>query len=275
MPRRIRSKRITSSQPDVTTNPSSIFDDEAISTSTKNQSDPNVKKILLWGDTQVGKTSLLASSFNGNQGQKFQDELPKIDMSKSFDDITRHLLPAWQKLSQGCHTEGTTTMIPLAFETYSGNQFIIQDIKGGDVHSFQNNPEMAAGLKNASCILFLVEWDAVHFRKQFNAIESVFPFFSDSKSFGLIFTKADRGLAFESEDWNAPRGWWKKHSWLQGQEGFLERFEDNIWPISCYGFQDDGRVSVTIGECGLLIPYKIKPYKVLEPLIWAVKKVLH
>ena len=62
--------------------------------------------------------------------KKFQDKLPKIDMSKSFDDITRHLLP-WQKLSQGCHTEGTTTMIPLAFETYSGNQFIIQDIKVG------------------------------------------------------------------------------------------------------------------------------------------------
>lgn len=228
--------------------------------------------VMFWGETQVGKTSLFATAFCGEEGEKLASAFSTFDREKNFHNLAR-LNALFQVLKAGQKIEATGDERPHNFElAFSDRKNIVfQDIKGSLVGEWNHNDIIKKEVEEADVLLCVIQWKSPFLIRELNAIYSILPYCKNK--IGLIFTKAEKGLAHDDPAWNAELGWWRSLDWLQDKSGLLEHFEERIWPVSCYGFQEDGTPSLSLGEFGQLIPYNIKPKNVLAPIIWSIQLI--
>lgn len=222
------------------------------------------KTILLWGDTQVGKTTLLACAFY--HGRRF----PQIAWRESADSINMILGEHWQRLKDNRWVLATAEKrVDLLLTLNGGGWLQISDVQGGLTGRLGQIPQQ---LKSADAVLFFVDWTASEMGRQMAAIETAWNFVMDLPT-GLVFTRCERGFAADDPAWKADRHWWRTGRWA-AHNRVIERFGDSVWPTSAYGYAGDTRLpAMVLGEFGELLPYRITPKRVQEPFEWIFKQL--
>jgi hypothetical protein len=223
--------------------------------------------VLLWADTQVGKTAYLTTALcRSGQGQRPRH----IDPGKSAASLAQTLLPNWRRLRRGLYVAPTSEeVIDLELISRGGTAVCLRDIKGQLTREI-HRATVAERLDQAHAVLFLVEWGSRSLNDQMLAIESALDF-CGGKPIALAFTKCELGLAEDHEAWSALRneGWWQREANWSEHAAVLTRFGASIWPTSAYGYDPrTGLPAAILGEFGQLIPYRVSPKGVLSPLEW-------
>lgn len=219
--------------------------------------------LLLWGDTQVGKTTFLTTALG-----LCVDELAAIDRMKSARALSG-LFPDVRKLRTQRLTQPTAVLhIDLEIDLAEGRRVRVRDVQGGITRSVQEQ-SVAERVEDADVILFLVEWRARDIENQMNAIFGAWNL-SERARRGLVFTKVEMHLEEGDPPWQALPHWWNSEEWLRPYEAMLQKFGEAVWPISNYGYDSNtGYPAVILGEFGQELPYRIKPCNVHRPFQWA------
>ncbi len=225
--------------------------------------------LLLWGDTQVGKTTLLSAAFFCEPGR-----LRAVDLGASAEALTTILFESWQNLTNGRLVEATSAgKIDLDLALKNGGRLRIRDVKGGLTREVARSPDARAWLQEASSVLFLVEWNADELGRQLNAIDGAWAFCPD-KPRALVFTKVERSLLRADPAWQRRPRWWADHAWCQPHAAMIARFGDAVWPSSCFGYHEEqGSPAMILGEYGLVLPFGIRPRGVVEPIEWLLQRM--
>ena len=226
------------------------------------------KRLVLWGDTQVGKTAFLATSLS-----HARERFPEIDWGRSADSLAENITPHWQRLSRNLWIESTSAIKEIQLSLTTGHQLIFVDVKGGAVRQ-ESNADARQQLKDANAVLFLVEWNGQNMPRHFLAIDTAWPEVAQLTK-GLVFTKCERNFQYEDPAWEAKPGWWSASDVIHPYAHILRRFpEDAIWPVSAYGYNTRTlRPAVILGEFGQMMPYQVNPRKVAEPLRWILDRL--
>ncbi|WP_413208288.1 hypothetical protein [Rhodospirillum sp. A1_3_36] len=230
------------------------------------------KTIVIWGDTQVGKTSWLASAIYGCEKLK-----SFIDMERSAESLTKLIYPHWRNLTIGMNTEGTIEeKIDVSLYLKSGLCLELRDIRGRLVHELANDSIREKLLADIDGILFLVEWDSPNLDHQFTVLYSILPFVASLPS-GLIFTKCEKGLRAEAKEWSAYTSWWREWPRIQSHARVVGPFGDRAWPVSAFGYCRNLAApdfpAVILGEFGNTMPFGIDPRNVSVPLISIMREL--
>ncbi len=230
------------------------------------------KQLLLWADTQVGKTAYLTTALcRSLPGQRPR----QIDPGRSAAALARTLMPNWRRLRHGLSVPPTSEeTIDLELESLGGTRICVRDIKGQltrEVHQ----PAVAERLDQAQAVLFLVEWGSRSLNQQLLAIESALDF-CGGKPIALAFTKCELGLPEDHEAWSPLRqdGWWRREASWSENAAVLERFGGAAWPTSAYGYDPrTGLPAAILGEFGQLIPFRVNPKGVVAPIEWIFERL--
>lgn len=221
--------------------------------------------VLLWGDTQVGKTTLLATGL----GSRASD-IKCLDAAASADSL-RALEKDLRQLRNARLVSATSAAEPIDIEVVVRGvegPVRVRDVRGGMTRELEEQ-RYAALLAEASVVLFLVEWKSRELSNQMGAIESAWDLAAGAQR-GLVFTKCEADFTSDHHEWRAEVGWWKGAPWLTGFEPLVARFGAHVWPVSCFGFDPKtGYPAVVLGEFGQLLPLRIAPINVHRPFEWA------
>lgn len=230
------------------------------------------KTIQIWGETQVGKTTLLSAALFSRPL-----DLPQIDRQRS-SDILSNLEHHWQLLKNNQLAPGTPTEIETELHLKPNpaglESIILRDMKGGDVRALSQT-RIQDLLHSADGILVLLAWDDQDFERQKNALESVLVHYQHKPIF-LCLTKAEQALhpTRDKAAWNAEPGWWKRYRpWMYHQALFELLDQSAICPSSAYGYDafHPTRPACLLGEYGNWIPYHIQPMNVTQALSWFIE----
>jgi hypothetical protein len=224
-------------------------------------------ELLLWGETQVGKTTLLATGLLAHP-----DRLPRIVWpvgSEGKEDekarVKEVVMKHWMALGLNQPTEATAAVMELELPLANSNKMTVRDIRGG----MTRNPfdEDVPRPWETHGILFVVEWEGKDVARHMNVVQTILPMCRGQKM-GLAITKCDRGLDAHDPHWDAPPGWWREHACWRPYARVLEAFGAQVWPTSAYGFDADGRPACLLNEFGKVLPYRVAPRKVEVPFRW-------
>jgi len=225
------------------------------------------KLLLLWGDTQVGKTTLVAAALKGRQR-----ELPMVDFVNS-PDVDTVLGYQWSRLQRNLlvmptkHDKHLDVLLTLR----DGGSLEVRDIPGAltaEVHK----PEVRELVLRADAILLVAEWQARNLEGQMNAIGISWAILQERLT-GLAFTKCERRLDAGDPEWRGEPGWWKSGGFRVKHEQLLEEFGEAVWPTSAYGYDADSRPNCLLGEFGQVIPFNVSPKNVAAPFQWFLKRL--
>ena len=228
--------------------------------------------IVAWGETQVGKTSWLATALYGPDSC-----WDVIDRERSAVVLNQVVFPNWQRLRTGMHIDSTSEdMINIDLATASNSTVRFYDIRGQLVNELNTTAVQERLISNADGFLFFLGWRAPLLSQQIMAIEAMLPFLNGRPS-GVIFTKCEGDLQAEDEEWFGELGWWKKDERLAPFASVIEKFQERVWPVSAFGYcQESGshdRPAMILGEFANAIPFGIGPRNVAHPLRWMLKEL--
>ncbi len=225
------------------------------------------RTLLLWGDTQVGKTTLLTTTFG-----PCADRITAVDRVKSAKAISA-LYPGLRRLRTQRLTQATSVYhIDVELVLGNGQLVRLRDVQGG-ITRLVNEDHVIERLKGASVVLFLMEWKARDIENQINAVRGAWEHSMNAQR-GLVFTKCETDLDLDDEAWNGRRDWWQIDEGLAPYRDVVGRFGTAIWPTSSFGFDNDtGYPAVVLGEFGQPLPYRIQPFKVHRPFEWAFQQM--
>lgn len=226
------------------------------------------KNILIWGHTQVGKTTLLSTAFYDNPSR-----IQVIDRRASGRAMSQTLLPTWERLRVGELTVPTAAeFLDLSLQTHNGEQVSIRDVKG-HITSQMHRDDVSQHVGNANAVIFVVEWGARELQRQMNAIDGAWPLCSQLPT-ALLLTKCELSLSIDDPAWERKPGWWEDRRVWRHYKETLSRFGDSVWPCSAYGYnKNSGRPAVILGEFGQVFPYMIKPQGVAEPFEYILRQL--
>lgn len=228
--------------------------------------------ILVWGETQVGKTSWLATALYWQDA--FWD---LIDRTGSAAVLSSAVFPHWKRLRTGMHTESTSEeMINIDLVTMQKNTVRLRDIRGQLVHDINTESVQKRLIADADGFLFFLSLGSSSLGTQIMAIESMLPFLNGRPG-AVIITKCETELEAESEEWLAAPGWWRADHRLAPFASILDQFGEYIWPVSSFGFCQESGASdwpaMTMGEFANTIPFGIGPRNVALPLRWILTEL--
>ena len=231
--------------------------------------------IGLWGAPSVGKTSLLSAAFVGSKEMRGRiDQAQSPDLGLIFGDYYR-----W--LTQG-HTLPTFRSPPdFTFKTSRGRSFKLRDVSGGETLT-NSSDEVARKLAGVDVLLLLLDSSGLNIPNQLASImRAQLAFQGAASHVGLVCTKCEeRWLTKGDDGWRAGRGWWREglQSVAAGAQldAKFAAFEDRVWPVSAFGFDDFGRPSVILDEFGNRVPFNISEERsigVARPFLWALDQL--
>lgn len=228
--------------------------------------------VMLWGDTQVGKTTMLTTALYGNQVGRLG---AVVDRSRSGTVLATTLLPHWRRLSRCLWLQPTSQdFIDIPLVTKSGNSLRLRDVRGGLSRQLEDPAvlaELAASAPDA--YIFMLEWETRDLNNQMLAVTGALDLCGERPR-GLVFTKCERSLDEGDSCWRGQPGWWREHPGLLSHAHVLESFGDAVWPCSAYGYHGRlGQPAVLLGEFGQLMPYQIQPVGVNDPFDWALDRL--
>jgi hypothetical protein len=229
--------------------------------------------IGLWGAPSVGKTSLLAAAFVGSKEMR-----ARIDHERSPD--LGHIFGDYQRWLTQSHTRATGRNTPdFTLRTVTGRTFKVRDVSGG--LTLTESPDViSARLADVNVLLVLLDTTGLNIPDQLASImggQLRLP----AARIGLVCTKCEERWLMKGDDrWRAERGWWREgvQSVAAGArlDARFEVFEDRVWPVSAFGFDDFGRPSVILDEFGNRVPFNISDERsigVARPFIWALDQL--
>jgi hypothetical protein len=226
--------------------------------------------LLLWGETQVGKTTLLATGLLARPA-----ELPEIDWTAGHEgDGREKVLGHWHRLRRNQLIEPTSRETSLTLTLRNGNRLRVRDTRGGDSREpfgVVANPAGLAG-ETPQGVLFVTEWEGLDVARHMAAVEAALPLCRGRKV-GLAFTKCEKELDPEDPGWRGGLGWWREHECWRPYATVLGQFGRQVWATSAYGYDPDGRPACLLGEFGQLMPYQVDPYNVAAPFAWFFKEL--
>lgn len=227
----------------------------------------DARVLLLWGDTQVGKTTLIVTALGPSV-----DTIGVIDRLKSAK-ATGALFADLQRLRTQRLTGGTTqSHVDVDLWLSDGRCVRVRDIRGG-LTRVVDKDHVIERLTGASVVLFVVEWKARDVENQFNAIRGAWDHLLGAKC-GLVFTKCETDFKKEDRAWKGENGWWKEFGWLGAYHEVVSRFGEAVWPTSSVGYDlRTGYPAVILGEFGQLLPYHVCPLNVHAPFDWAFRQI--
>ncbi|HHW96202.1 MAG TPA: hypothetical protein PLC97_05390 [Myxococcota bacterium] len=219
--------------------------------------------LLLWGDTQVGKTTLLTTAF-------YNPTIGEIDREESAQSIST-LFQGLRDLSNQRLTKPTVVFhYDVELKMKSGKHVKVRDIKGGITRTVDEE-SVRERLEGVSVVLFLVQWDAG--LNQINAIRGAWDHLENAHK-GLVITKCEMALGKDDRAWDCYDGWWRQYDWLRKHDDLVGRFGAAVWPTSSYGFDNNtGYPAAILGEFGHSLPFNINPRNVHLPFEWAFSKM--
>lgn len=225
------------------------------------------RTLLLWGDTQVGKTTLLTTAVG-----PCADCISAIDRGRSAKALAS-LYPELRRLRTQRLTQATSSYhIDLELVLRDGKPARVRDVQGGITRSVHED-HVAERLSGASVVLFVMEWKARDVENQLNAIRGGWDYSQGARR-GLVFTKCETYLDEDDEAWDARPGWWEEDEGLAPYYDLIARFGPAVWPTSSFGFdKDTGYPAVILGEFGQPLPYRIRPLNVHRPFEWAFEQM--
>lgn len=228
--------------------------------------------VMLWGDTQVGKTTLLTTALYGPRAGRLE---AVVDRGRSASALASTLLPHWRRLSRNLWIQPTSQdFIDIPLVTKSGNNLRLRDVRGGLSRQLES-PAVLAELERdrPDAYLFLLEWDSRDLGNQMLAVTGALDLCGDRPR-GLVFTKCERTLDEGDPCWRGEARWWRAQPALAPHAHVLESFGEAVWACSAYGYHAaTGQPAVLLGEFGQLMPYQIAPQGVSEPFDWLLDRL--
>lgn len=226
-------------------------------------------RIVMWGDTQTGKSTLLSAAFCGRPDLGVKG----IDMAASTHAISTHLLPAWQRMANGLPVlETAQTRFAIQLVAEGGGEVVLEDVRGG-ITQAMNEDEHRRVLSEADGVVVLVQWRSPNQVAQFHAIDAAYELLRQRPR-ALVFTKCELDVEISADDerWTGPVGaWWDRVDWVTIGGGMRQRlralFGDEIFLSSAVGYREgQGAPALLLGEFGQLIPYGPSPVNAARPL---------
>jgi len=228
--------------------------------------------VQLWGDTQVGKTTLLTTALYGRPDGRLADV---VDRTRSAAALAGTLMPHWRRLSRSQGVQPTRAdFVDVALVTRSGNALTLRDVRGGLTRRLED-PAVLGGLVEVApdAYVFLVEWGARDLTTQLLAVSGALDLCGERPR-TLAFTKCERALDEGDRRWRARPGWWRDEPALAAHEPLLAGFGDGVWPCSAFGYDARlGRPALVVGEFGQLLPRDIQPVGVNDPFDWVLDRL--
>jgi hypothetical protein len=227
--------------------------------------DAQEHKLLLWGDSQVGKTSLIAAAFFS---QDSDPRLAAIDFEGARASKTGAVLfESWRELRSNRLVSPTVEpIVDLRLPLTTGGSLVVRDIKGGTTQQEDVNQIR----QDASAIFFLLEWAAKDLNAQLLAMENLLSF-TERIVRAVVFTKCEQGLTWNDRRWLGETDWWRTAPEWDAFAMKIGRFK-KVFPTSAYGYLDGGpRPAVILGEFGQVLPFMIRPKGVVEPFAWLLE----
>jgi hypothetical protein len=231
--------------------------------------------LILWGETEVGKSTLLVSGLNADAGR-----LPPIQWrpqeggDRRADGMRAWVGQQWRRLKLGRQIAQTTeegNLLELPLGERGENVLRIVDIQGLKSRDAANAIRLIPRDEKAG-VLFVCGWASRGTAEYLAAIDGALLYCAGLPT-GLALTKCDRALQADDPHWLAPPGWWAEHDAWRPHAPLLERFGDRVWPTSAYGFSEEGRPACLLNEFGELIPYRIAPLNVAAPFVYCIREL--
>ena len=231
----------------------------------------SVREIVLWGRSQVGKTTWLAACFSALM----------LEWLQLHDDRTAQtraqLLALWNRLISNQLVSGTMAEQYYSVLHSSGAEIRFRDMRGENSQDPAQNQQDTTALRNASAALVFVEWPGRAEVKDSIAVNGALALTRRDPPLpvGLVVTKCEnhldsRSLARFASD---PRRFASEGGVPRPLAELIERFETHtVFPLTVYGFAESGdRPAHFRDEFGRLVPWGIRPFLVGAPLEWAVE----
>ncbi len=229
---------------------------------------PITKRMGLWGATQVGKTSLLATAL-----YKTNSRLASLTARPAAESIASKLLDVYRRLMTNQLVLGTAGSVDLQLTTSGGIDVDLVDISGIAATEL-HDPMSQQMLRTLDAVLFFIEYaPQAQQGEQIVTIEGALRELGDRPS-ALAVTKCEAHIPAGSTIWSVPAGWLEQTPmWLHHQHT-LRRFEGRAWPTSAFGYhRETGLPAMILGEMGQLLPYNIQPIGVADTLEWLLAEM--
>jgi hypothetical protein len=228
------------------------------------QTNERVIKVVLWGDSQTGKTTALAAY---------------------LCDVTPSRVPRWMNKAAS-ETQGTLDILgetwndlmknrlPVGtdkhqyYDVRARNQALVRfrDMRGGNARGLSHDDREA--LRTAPAALFFVEWPAIKTVFDKIAIGNAFRAKADNCKTVLVITKVERFLSplemqkFMDYPHRAARGLGLPREFMD----ILSLFPaDSVFPITVYGYSENDYPALYHDEFGRVVPWGIRPWNVAAP----------
>ncbi|QXE85533.1 hypothetical protein KP003_14225 [Geomonas nitrogeniifigens] len=226
------------------------------------------KTIALWGDTQVGKTTLLAAALC-SQYHGFD----LLDLNASNAELGQTLAPIWRLLQKGMPTPPTSSAkIDIRLTCKGGTEVHFRDVRGA-IASGEDHNEKLKIIDGSDAIIFVLEWNGRNMADQFNAVSTIVTMF-DKRPKALVFTKCEKTFEAVSEVWDAFPEWWRENPALAPHSQVISLFGTAVWPTSSWGYDNETWMPCAIlGEFGQLIPFRINPKGVEVPFYFIFREL--
>ncbi|HLX08673.1 MAG TPA: hypothetical protein VKY89_12510 [Thermoanaerobaculia bacterium] len=220
--------------------------------------------IVLWGASQVGKTTTLAAYF----GRATPEWVAQADGDTR--QTLRRFAQTWDALRRNQLVPGTLEPRLFSLRHRAGPRLTFRDIQGGNAR----NPEASGEgplLFAADAALIFCEWPGARTADSETALKNALIELLPERPAALVITKCEAHLG--EADFlrfaDSPLDFAAAHPPLAPLvpllEGASRHFRQlQIAPVTVYGW-NDGRPAHSYDEFGRLVPWEINPAEVERP----------
>lgn len=233
------------------------------------EQDENVLDVVLWGASQVGKSTLLAAYLCRHKPAWLDGGAPETH--ETLDQLST----IWNALRENRLPPATTSARSYHVRHRDGRLVRFRDMQGGNTSDLARNKEDAEALRSADAILVLIEWPGPRTALDVIAAETALRY-ADNRPLIFVITKVECFLTQEklvlfslnpvgvAEELNLP-------------QDFVELLNSvppsDIIPVSVYGYSN-GYPAHYRDEFGRLVPRFIRPHNIILPFERALESLI-
>ena len=233
-----------------------------------------VHEIVMWGPSQVGKTTWLAGCFGACA--------PRWLMTRDDETALTHarLLSIWNRLVSNQLVSGTMAEKYYSVRHRSGAEIRFRDMRGGNALNPAQHREDMQALRRASAALVFAEWASPDETKDRIAVNGAVNLanLDPPIPMSLVVTKCENHLdsrtliRFASD----PHRFAEREDFPRHMRDLIQQFRPgHVFPLTVYGYAEAGdRPAHFCDEFGRLVPWGIRPFLVDAPMRWAIDAVV-
>ncbi|MCC9608093.1 hypothetical protein LOC68_01725 [Blastopirellula sp. JC732] len=243
----------------------------------ESQTAQSTDTIVVWGNTNVGKTTLLATALYHESTKsslnKYIDFRESMTRERGYPSVFSH---HWGTISKSRPTQSTSGFVDCELVLENG-QGVVTLIDGYGGRMLEDNtPHVRNRIIEARGVLFIVPWTR-EMEQDFDDFAAISKYWHSldhsTQRVGIVFTKCEQYLDVKDPAWNFAPGWWRDRPLPMARElpMILESAGPAVWPTSVFGFDEIGQPNCILDEFGQLVPLHIKPRNVSQPLEWMLE----